>query len=96
MAPGGYDLAGLRMMISGRVQGVFFRQSAAERAAELGVKGFARNLPDGSVEIVAEGGRRDLEMLLAWANHGPSRARVANVRAEWGEFQNQFSGFSIR
>jgi acylphosphatase len=90
------ELARLRMMISGRVQGVFFRQSAAERAHELGVKGFARNLPDGSVEIAAEGARRNLATLLAWANHGPPRARVDNVRAEWSEFQNQFSDFSIR
>jgi acylphosphatase len=96
MAAGGSDLARLRMIISGRVQGVFFRQSAADRAHDLGLKGFARNLTDGSVEIVAEGVRRNLEMLLAWARQGPPRARVDDVRAEWGDFQGQFSGFAIR
>lgn len=89
-------MARLRMIISGRVQGVFFRQSAADRARQLGVKGFARNLPDGSVEIVAEGERRNLEALRAWAHHGPPRARVDGVRAEWGDFQGNFDDFSIR
>jgi acylphosphatase len=84
------------MIIHGRVQGVFFRQSAADQARGLGVKGFARNLADGGVEIVAEGERRNLEMLLAWAHQGPPRARVDDVRVEWGGFQGQFSDFSIR
>lgn len=90
------ELARLRMIISGRVQGVFFRQSAADQAQGLGLTGFARNLPDGSVEIVAEGARRNLEMLLTWARQGPRRARVDGVRVEWGDFQGQFGGFAIR
>ncbi|HJU27529.1 MAG TPA: acylphosphatase, partial [Candidatus Binataceae bacterium] len=71
-------------------------QSAADRSRALGVAGFARNLADGSVEIVAEGERRNLELLLEWAHHGPSHARVDHLSAQWDEFQGQFSGFTIR
>ena len=86
----------VRMVVSGRVQGVFFRASAAHAARALGVRGFARNLPDGAVEIVAEGARNALEQLLEWAQTGPPRARVDEVRAEWDEATGEFSWFEIR
>ncbi len=84
------------MIIRGWVQGVFFRASAAEQAHSLGVRGFARNCADGAVEIVAEGTRGNLERLLEWAQTGPSRARVDEVRAEWDRATGEFSGFTIR
>ena len=90
------DNARLRMLISGRVQGVFFRRAAADKAYGLGLKGWARNCPDGRVEIVVEGRRRNLKMLAAWAHSGPPRANVTEVAEEWNEFLGEFSGFRIR
>jgi len=92
----GEDLARVRMIIRGRVQGVFFRASAADVARTVGVRGFARNRADGAVEIVAESTRKNLERMLEWAQTGPSRARVDEVRAEWSEATGEFSGFAIR
>jgi acylphosphatase len=86
----------IRMVIRGRVQGVFFRASAAEEACALGVSGFAWNRADGAVEIVAEGDRRELERLLEWAQMGPPRARVDEVQTEWSAATGEFSGFATR
>jgi acylphosphatase len=87
----------IRAIVSGRVQGVFFRAATARTAQALGVRGFARNLLDGTVEIVAEGEEESLERLLEWAHTGPSQARVGEVRAEWSETTGEFSGgFEIR
>lgn len=85
----------MRVIVSGRVQGVFFRQSTVDQARRLGVTGWVRNLPAGEVEIMAEGRRRDLEALLDWASHGPRHAQVTGVRQEWGQFTNEFSGFRV-
>jgi acylphosphatase len=90
------DYARLRMLVSGRVQGVFFRRAAADEAYGLGLKGWARNCPDGTVEIVAEGRRRNLKMFAAWAHSGPPVAHVIEVAEEWSEFLNEFSEFTIR
>jgi acylphosphatase len=90
------DNARLRLLIAGRVQGVFFRRAAADEAYGLGLKGWARNRPDGAVEIVAEGRRRNLKMFAAWAHTGPSTAHVTEVVEEWGESLNEFSEFRIR
>ena len=65
--------------MSGRVQGVFFRDHCVERASALGVAGTVRNLRDGRVEIVAEGPPDAVERLLAWAREGPPRASVTDV-----------------
>jgi acylphosphatase len=94
--PAGDQRARLRMIVSGRVQGVFFRGAAAAQARALGVTGYARNLDDGTVEIVAEGGRDALELMAAWAHHGPSPARVEEVRTEWSEVYAEFSEFSVK
>jgi acylphosphatase len=88
--------ARLRMIVVGRVQGVFFRRAAADEADRLAITGCARNLADGTVEIVAEGRRRHLERLLAWVKVGPPHARVDDVRAEWSAFSNEFIGFKVR
>jgi acylphosphatase len=73
----------VRLRVSGQVQGVFYRQSTAMEAARLGLSGSVRNLPDGSVEVVAEGIRADVETLVAWCRRGPPAARVADVAAAW-------------
>jgi acylphosphatase len=88
--------AQVRLVVDGRVQGVFFRAATAQEARGLGLGGWVRNLPDGRVEIVAEGERRTLEMLLAWAHHGPPAARVTDVEVEWIEYVGKFKGFEVR
>jgi acylphosphatase len=88
--------ARLRMVVSGRVQGVFFRGSTAAEARALGLAGYARNLADGTVEIVAEGGRDALEMLAAWARRGPRAARVDQVLIEWSNALNGLVEFKVR
>ncbi len=86
----------LRMIVSGRVQGVGFRYATLDEAQELGLKGWVRNLPSGEVEIVAEGREDVLRMLVAWAHLGPPAARVGNVHEEWSEDVGHFAGFRIR
>ncbi|MGA8058967.1 MAG: acylphosphatase [Candidatus Binataceae bacterium] len=90
------DLARLRMLVHGRVQGVFFRHAAAEEARSLGLRGWVKNLPSGDVEIVAEGPRRDLKILAAWANQGPRLARVTGVDEEWSDYSGKEGAFAIR
>jgi acylphosphatase len=70
----------VRVGISGRVQGVFFRATCARRASALGLAGWVRNASDGSVEAVFEGPAEDVEAIVAWCRTGPSRARVEEVR----------------
>jgi acylphosphatase len=73
----------VRLRVTGLVQGVFYRQSAAGEATRLGVAGGVRNLSDGSVELVAEGRRAEVESLIAWCRRGPPAARVEDVEARW-------------
>ncbi len=86
----------LHLLVSGRVQGVFFRYSARERAEELELTGYARNLSDGRVEIVAEGEEPGLKSLLAWAHQGPPGAYVTGVEVSWPPEKNSFPSFTIR
>jgi acylphosphatase len=69
-----------RFLIAGKVQGVFFRQSTRLEAERLGLHGMARNLPNGSVEVIAHGEAAAVDALRAWLAHGPSQARVAAVQ----------------
>ncbi|HEY2526241.1 MAG TPA: acylphosphatase [Candidatus Binataceae bacterium] len=92
----GPDLARLRMLVHGRVQGVFFRQAAAEEARSLGLRGWVKNLASGDVEMVAEGPRRELKILAAWAHQGPRLARVTGVEEEWSDYRGDEGTFSIR
>ena len=71
--------------ITGKVQGVFFRQTSKEKADEFGVKGFARNEPDGSVYIEAEGAPEALEKFGKWCETGPENARVEQVKTTPGK-----------
>lgn len=79
-----------RFLVSGKVQGVFFRASTRERALDLGLNGRATNLPDGRVEVVAEGPAEALDALEAWLHEGPSAARVeVVVRTPWDHAVNE-------
>jgi acylphosphatase len=84
----------VRLLVDGRVQGVGFRGSAAREAMRLGVRGWARNLPDGRVEAVYEGPRGAVEDMLAWTRHGPSSARVTEM-AIHDEDPKGERGFSV-
>jgi len=81
------------LWVRGRVQGVWYRGSCAEQARGLGISGWARNLPDGRVEIVAEGNPEALDNLVEWCRHGPPAARVTalEVRAEEPEGLDSFT-----
>src|SRR5579863_4848202 len=69
-----------RFLVFGTVQGVYFRHSTRLEAKRLGVHGFARNLPDGSVEVLAHGAAAAVDELRVWLGRGPTQAKVAEVR----------------
>lgn len=83
------------ILISGHVQGVFFRDTTRRKAEELRVVGFVRNLPDGKVEMILEGEKSAIENMIEWARQGPDSARVENIETEWENFRDEFSSFSI-
>ena len=83
------------ILISGRVQGVLFRKELTDRARQLGVAGWVRNLRDGRVEAIAEGERDRVEELLRFCRVGPSGAKVVNVDVTWLEAAGDFRGFRI-
>ncbi len=83
------------LKISGRVQGVFFRASTREKANEMGVQGFVRNEPDGSVYLEVEGEEDAVQQFINWCHEGPSAARVDKVDQETGDVKN-FQGFVVK
>lgn len=80
--------------VSGKVQGVFYRQSTKEIAAVLNIKGEVRNMPDGTVSIIAAGSTDKIEQLIQWCKQGPPEANVINVATEELPFKT-FDKFSI-
>ncbi|MBI2642500.1 MAG: acylphosphatase [Candidatus Wildermuthbacteria bacterium] len=84
------------LFISGRVQGVLFRQSARAKALELGVTGWAHNLLDGKVEIVCEGEKENIEKFVEWCRKGPTLAKVEYVDVSHEDYKGEFKDFSIR
>lgn len=89
------DRARVHLLITGLVQGVAFRQSAAFEAERLGVSGWVRNLPDGRVEAEVEGERSKVEVFSRWCEHGPRGAAVEWVDATWGPAEGGPPGFRI-
>lgn len=85
----------VRAVVSGRVQGVCFRAYTRERARDLKLAGYVRNLPDGSVEIVAEGMDNYVDALMEWASRGPSHARVSSIVISDMEPQGDLQEFII-
>jgi acylphosphatase len=86
----------VQLIIAGRVQGVYFRASAVSEAQKLGLTGWVKNRPDGSVQAVAEGPREKLDQLIAWCHQGPGGAKATSANVQWAEAQNAFLGFAIR
>jgi len=83
-----------KITVSGRVQGVFFRDTARQAAQELGIAGFVRNQPDGTVYIEAEGEKKSLRELVRWCRRGPQWAHVESVEVEEGEPAG-YTGFEL-
>jgi acylphosphatase len=85
----------VHLLIHGLVQGVFYRASARDEAARRGLAGWVRNLPDGSVECVAEGDEAALRALVAWCRGGPPGARVERVVEEWSGATGEHDRFRV-
>ncbi len=83
----------VHVFVSGRVQGVFFRQSTQRKAQSLYVKGWVRNLPDGRVEAVFEGDESAVKTLIDYCRRGPSAARVDDLEVRNENYVGEFSGF---
>ena len=81
------------VFVSGRVQGVFFRQKTKLQAESLGVKGWIRNLPDGRVEAVFEGEETAVKALVEYCHQGPSSSIVTNVDSTWEPYRGEFTSF---
>ncbi|HUV44218.1 MAG TPA: acylphosphatase [Dehalococcoidales bacterium] len=86
----------LHAIVYGRVQGVYFRTFVVRRGAELGLTGYARNLPDGTVEVRAEGETGQLQRLLDRLKTGPPAARVEKVDTDWSANTEGYTTFRIR
>ena len=86
----------LHAVVHGYVQGVGFRYFASRKASALNIRGYTRNMSDGSVEIVAQGTRSALENLLVALRQGPSAGEVDEVETTWREPTEHFRSFSIR
>ena len=90
------DSVALYAVAQGRVQGINYRAFASREATWLGLTGYVRNMPDGSVEVCAEGDRKQLEKLVEHLKAGPTGARVDNLALTWSEYTGQYSYFSVR
>lgn len=86
----------LHAVVHGRVQGVSFRAYTQREAVTLGLTGWVRNLPDGTVETIAEGPRSSLKSFLSFLRTGPSSARVDKVDVSWSNATGEFTSFRIR
>jgi acylphosphatase len=87
--------ARVRILITGLVQGVFFRREITDLARKLGLTGWVRNLSDGRVEATAEGEKLKIDELVRFCHIGPMGARVRNVEVEWSGFTGEFHYFKI-
>ena len=86
----------VHLIVSGRVQGVWYRSSTQEKAQQLGLTGWVRNVPGGQVEIVAEGKVNSVDTLVSWASRGPSLARVDHLKVEEEAYAGEFEDFGVR
>ncbi len=86
----------VRVVVTGRVQGIWFRASTYDKAQQLGINGYVRNLINGDVEFVAEGDDSDVDRLIQWARHGPPLARVDDIKVEVLQYDNEYTDFTVR
>ena len=85
-----------KIIVSGRVQGVFYRARTQERARAHGIAGWVRNCPDGRVEALLEGDREAVSRVITWCRQGPPSAHVTGLEVSWGEASGEFTDFSIK
>ncbi len=85
----------VRLFVTGRVQGVFFRQSLKAKSIQNDVFGWVKNLQDGRVECLLEGNEENISILVEWANSGPANAIVENVEVHNETFDNEFTKFDV-
>ena len=85
----------VRLIVTGRVQGVFFRQSLKAKAIQNNIFGWVKNLQDGRVEFILEGTEENISILVKWAHTGPANAIVENVEVHNEKFDNQFTKFDV-
>lgn len=86
----------VHIIVSGRVQGVFFRYNTRDLAGNLGLRGYVKNLYNGDVEIIAEGNEEKLNKLIGFCKKGPESAHVTNIKIKYEKATNEFSGFEVR
>ncbi|MDE0088630.1 MAG: acylphosphatase [Candidatus Poribacteria bacterium] len=86
----------LYVLISGKVQGVFFRNFTKKNAKQLGINGYAKNLANGKVEVVAEGDKRQLDALVKLLRQGPPAAKVDDVKIEERDFTGEYKSFDVK
>ena len=84
-----------RVLVSGKVQGVFFRQALKVLAIKNNVCGWVRNLKDNHVEALLEGDSNAVNLIVEWAHHGPANARVDEIKFNNEEFKNEFTTFEV-
>lgn len=83
------------IIISGKVQGVYYRHHTKEKAHQLGLKGTVTNLPDGKVRVVCEGTEHDIKTLRVWCTTGPAGALVTDVYMTWEPYSGEYKDFTI-
>jgi len=91
-----YDMKlNTKVVISGRVQGVWFRQNTKNKAEQLGVKGWVKNTDDGNVEAVFEGEEDAIGEMIKWCHHGPKLAKVTNIETTQSDYKKLYKDFRI-
>lgn len=90
------EKARAHLLISGRVQGVFYRSFTEDVAHSLGLKGWVKNCSDEKVEAVFEGKKEDIEKAISLCYKGPPAARVSNIDVQWEDFKGEFDTFSTK
>lgn len=85
----------VHIFVSGKVQGVYYRQNTAQKAQEFGISGWVRNLSDGRVESIMEGDEVNISQILTWCKQGPADADVSGVEIINEEYKNEFTSFDI-
>ena len=85
----------VHLVVEGRVQGVWYRDSTRIKASELEIKGWVKNRRDGNVEIVAEGPEVNIRKFIEWCHEGPPYAVVTKITESPGDYRNEFDSFNI-
>ena len=84
------------IIVSGKVQGVFYRERTRQKAEKLGITGWVKNLGDGRVEAIFEGEKEKVEEMVDWARSGPIWAKVDGLDLVWEDYKGEFQNFEIR